>query len=173
MLVRPVFVAMINELPLDSPLWNELSHAYGSAGDIPALLIKLESFPESNDYSDEPWFSLWSALAHQGDVYPASFAAVPHVVRILASNPSNANHQFFLFRSCVEIDRHRRSMPIPTELESDYLNSLSRLHSLAVDALARRGDLTVDHAVNAAIAVTEGRLEVAAVLLDDGSLREA
>jgi hypothetical protein len=164
---------MINVLPLDSPLWNELTHAYGSAGDIPALLLQLESFPESNDYRDEPWFSLWSALAHQGDVYPASFAAVPHVVRILASNPSKADHQFFLFPSCVEIDRHKRSISIPTGLEADYLDSLGRLHSLAVDALASRGDITFDRSVNAAIAATEGRIEVAAALLDDGSLREA
>jgi hypothetical protein len=71
-------------LPLDSPRWSELDHAYGKAAGIPALLRHLESFPPSSP-DDEPWFSLWSALAHQGDVYPASFAAVPHVVRALAA----------------------------------------------------------------------------------------
>jgi hypothetical protein len=43
---------------LDSPRWDELNHAYGSAGDIPALLGVLESFPENNDYRDEPWLFL-------------------------------------------------------------------------------------------------------------------
>ena len=57
-------------LPLDSPRWPELNHAYGKASDIPALLRQLDSFPPSGP-DDEPWFSLWSALAHQGDVYPA------------------------------------------------------------------------------------------------------
>ena len=68
-------------LALDAPRWAELRTAYGAAGDIPEMLRDLESVPNSKDYRDEPWFSIWSALAHQGDVYSASFAAVPHVVR--------------------------------------------------------------------------------------------
>jgi hypothetical protein len=51
-------------LSLDSPLWSELRHAYGTAGDIPVLLRALDSVPSSaNDAG--PWFSLWSALAGQ------------------------------------------------------------------------------------------------------------
>ena len=76
-------------LPLDSARWAELNHAYGKAANVPQLLRQLESFPTSEDES-EPWFSIWSALAHQGDVYSASFAAVPHVVRVLALDPVRA-----------------------------------------------------------------------------------
>lgn len=61
-------------LSLDSPRWGELEHAYGSAVDVPALLGALRDFPKSEGQR-EPWFSIWSALAHQGDVYSASFAA--------------------------------------------------------------------------------------------------
>lgn len=66
-------------LNLDSPKWSELDHAYGKASDIPDLLRQLETIPNPDDNS-EPWLSLWSSLAHQGDIYSASFAAVPHIV---------------------------------------------------------------------------------------------
>ncbi|MER5278836.1 hypothetical protein ABT025_24220 [Streptomyces sp. NPDC002809] len=52
--------------------WSQLSHAYGSAEDIPALLDRIASDPASGHWSD-----LWSALCHQGSVYSASFAALP------------------------------------------------------------------------------------------------
>ena len=52
-------------LSLESHRWAELEHAYGSARDIPALLLLLRGLPAANGKA-EPWFSLWSALAQQG-----------------------------------------------------------------------------------------------------------
>jgi hypothetical protein len=43
--------------------WSRLSHAYGSAEDIPALLDQIASDP-----APERWNDLWSALCHQGSV---------------------------------------------------------------------------------------------------------
>ncbi|MFJ8433163.1 hypothetical protein ACIQ9P_17875 [Kitasatospora sp. NPDC094019] len=57
--------------------WSRLSHAYGSAEDIPALLDLIEAEP-----SAERWSELWSALCHQGSVYSASFAALPRLTAI-------------------------------------------------------------------------------------------
>jgi hypothetical protein len=68
-------------LDLHSARWHDLEHAYGSAGDIPDLLRQLPTAAvRSPDGEREPWFTLWSALCHQGDVYPASFAAFPHII---------------------------------------------------------------------------------------------
>ncbi len=53
-------------LSLDSPRWSELKHAYGDASDIPDLLRQLDDLLSSDDDS-EPWFSIWSSLAHQSD----------------------------------------------------------------------------------------------------------
>src|SRR5687768_1901307 len=62
-------------LPLDSSQWQNLTHAYGAASDTPGMLRGLT--PLSRSIRDEePWFGIWSALAHQGDVYTASYAAV-------------------------------------------------------------------------------------------------
>ncbi len=63
-------------LRLDSLEWLELGHAYGSAHDIPILLTRLAS--GDNDALDP----LFGALCHQGSVYSASFAAMPHLVAI-------------------------------------------------------------------------------------------
>ncbi|MFD5463044.1 hypothetical protein ACFWIQ_09490 [Kitasatospora sp. NPDC127059] len=52
--------------------WSQLSHAYGAAEDIPALLDRIAAEPNA-----ELWNDLWSALCHQGSVYSASFAALP------------------------------------------------------------------------------------------------
>ena len=148
-------------LSLDSPRWDELNHAYGSAGDIPALLRQLDSFPTYSGYRDEPWFSLWSALAHQGDVYSASFAAVPHVVRVLASDPIKADFNFFAFPAWVEICRQRKSVAIPSDLEADYFESLSRLPSLAAVALSESRDETLVRCALGAIAAASGHVELA------------
>ncbi|MFQ6146851.1 hypothetical protein ACLMNJ_27895 [Streptomyces seoulensis] len=57
--------------------WSQLSHAYGSAEDLPVLLKEIASEP-----SLERWNDLWSALCHQGSVYPASFAALPWLTEV-------------------------------------------------------------------------------------------
>ena len=120
-------------LSLDSPIWSELVHAYGAASDIPELLRQLETMPPSHG-NKEPWFSLWSSLAHQGDVYSASFAAVPHVVRILAQNPQKADFSYFQFPAWVEICRQKKSVQISKELEADYFTALQKLPSLVAKA---------------------------------------
>jgi hypothetical protein len=60
--------------------WARLSHAYGSAEDIPGLLDRIETAPSAG-----LWNGLWSALCHQGTVYSASFAALPRLGAIAAA----------------------------------------------------------------------------------------
>jgi len=127
-------------LSLDSLKWSELVHAYGSASDIPDLLRQLEAMPLFDDDEKEPWFSIWSSLAHQGDVYSASFAAVPHIVRILAQAPNKADFSYFQFPAWVEICRQKKSVPIPKDLESDYFSALRQLPSLVAVAAEREWD---------------------------------
>jgi hypothetical protein len=142
-------------LSLDSPIWSTLRHAYGSATDVPKLLQQLESFPESKGNAD-PWFSIWSALAHQGDVYTASFAAVPHVVRILASDPSAASFSYFQFPAWVEICRQRHAMDVPDDLEGDYFAALTMLGSLVGTVIDKTWDRDFLVCALAALAVSKG-----------------
>ena len=55
--------------------WSQLTHAYGTAEDVPGLLDEVEPDP-----GHPVWVALWSRLCHQGTVYPASFAALPVLV---------------------------------------------------------------------------------------------
>ncbi|MFJ3875872.1 hypothetical protein ACIPW5_00275 [Streptomyces sp. NPDC090077] len=52
--------------------WSQLTHAYGTAEDVPGLLKAAGTDSES-----PAWNELWSRLCHQGTVYPASYAALP------------------------------------------------------------------------------------------------
>lgn len=115
-------------LSLDSAEWSKLSHAYGAASDIPELLRQLESLP-SSEGRDQPWFSLWSSLAHQGDVYSASFAAVPHVVAYLSAAPTKAGYSFFQFPAWVEICCAKHGIEVPTELAPAYWEAIAKLGS--------------------------------------------
>ena len=152
-------------LSLDSPRWGELEHAYGHAGDIPALLAELRSFPKSEGQR-EPWFSIWSALAHQGDVYSASFAAVPHVISVLASDPMRCDSAYFQFPAWVEICRINKSVPVPSDLQQAYFDSLVSLPMLAArwaDKAWSDSDLVC---VLSAIAAVKGHPAIAETVIE-------
>jgi len=142
-------------LSLDSQKWSELKHAYGVASDIPTLLRQLDDLPTS-DNENEPWFSLWSSLAHQGDVYPASFAAVPYVVRALKQDPIKADFSYFQFPAWVEVCRQKNAVKIPKELEKPYFDALSELPSLVAKAAVREWDANFLSCALSAIAAAKG-----------------
>ena len=152
-------------LSLDSPKWSELKHAYGSASNTPDLLRQLQALP-SSEGENEPWFSLWSSLAHQGDVYPASFAAVPHVVNFLSQAPAKADFSYFQFPAWVEVCRQKNSVPIPTELEAAYLAALEKLPSLVAAAADRKWDSGFLCCALSAIAASKGFGSVAEAVLE-------
>lgn len=152
-------------LSLDSQKWSELKHAYGSASNIPDLLRQLETLPASEG-DKEPWFSLWSSLAHQGDVYSASFAAVPYVVQALKQSPTTADFAYFQFPAWVEICRQKNSIQVPKDLETSYFASLKLLPSLVAVAAEREWDSKLLCCVLSAIAASKGFGSVAEAVME-------
>jgi hypothetical protein len=152
-------------LSLNDSRWNELEHAYGNASDIPELLKQLFTLPAA-DGNAEPWFSLWSALAHQGDVYSASFAAVPHVIAALATDPIKAGSTYFQFPAWVECCRIKKEVPIPSDLIWDYKLALSQLPRLVADASKRSWDEGFLQCALGAIAVAKGQAVVAEAAME-------
>jgi hypothetical protein len=152
-------------LPLDSSRWGELQHAYGHASDIPDLLRQLDTVPSAVG-DQEPWFSLWSALAHQGDVYTASFAAVPHVVRALATSPLTADSSYFQFTAVVEVWRLENQMSIPEDLRGAYSAALAALPDLVAQASARKWDGGFLACALSAVAAAKGFGKVAEAVLE-------
>ena len=152
-------------LALDSDRWSELQHAYGVASDIPALLRQLDRLPPAEN-RQEPWFSLWSSLAHQGDVYSASFAAVPHVVKALSSSPASADSTYFQFPAWVEICRAKKNVTVPADLAPAYFEALSKLPALVAAAASRPWDASFLSCALSAIAVAKDQPAVAEAVLE-------
>lgn len=152
-------------LSLESNRWSELRHAYGDASNIPGLLSQLINLPSSKGDA-EPWFSLWSALAHQGDVYDSSFAAVPHVVRAASSNPLKVGAVYFHFPAWVEICRKKNGLEIPSDLSCAYFDALSQLPSLVALAAAREWDAEFLQCALSAISVAKGQTVIAEAALE-------
>src|SRR5262245_2479388 len=118
-------------LTLESPKWSNLHHAYGRASDVPALLVRLRD--NSDGYR---WDDIWSHLCHQGTVYTATYAAVPHIAALLqaADTDEKVNLMLFLGNVAASTDRS----PIPDFLEADYVASIRVAAQAAKELLASR-----------------------------------
>jgi HEAT repeat protein len=66
---------------LDQIEWDQLSHAYGKATDVPDLLRALAS--DKKEICDDALHQLYSNIWHQGTVYQATAYAVPFLIELL------------------------------------------------------------------------------------------
>jgi len=128
-------------------------------------LQQLDIFPSSKGNA-EPWFTLWSSLMHQGGVYSASFAAIPHVVSALATAPARAGFDYFLLPACVEVARVTNSVAVPIELMASYTAALARLPALAAEVARPELDEAVSQSALAAFAAAVGNVSWARVLIE-------
>jgi len=145
-------------ISLDDPKWRDLDGGYRVRYDASVDLKKLEA-------GEDVWEVFWNELHHQGDVGEASYAAVPHLVRIAESAPKRDWNLFGLV-SIIEVERHRKgNPPVPSWLEADYNESLTKLLSLAFKELATSSDLMTIRSALAAVALAKGDLRLGAVLI--------
>ncbi len=158
-------VTAADKAPLDAAIWAGLEHAYGSAADIPAMLEALSAWPV-DDAVSEPWFGLWSALCHQGDVYSGSFAATPWIVERLAANPIEATDSFFHLPTQIELARRERGIEAPDELSGAYFEALRRLGDLAAVAATSTSAAASLPVTFAAIAVSRADYPLASLLIE-------
>jgi hypothetical protein len=124
-------------LPLDSNAWTDLAHAYGRAGDIPALLRRLADEP---DQAQGAWAKLWASLCHQGTPYPAAYAALPHIIAIVGSLPATSRIEHLRFAGAIAM----AEAEVPPGLDADYRRALARALPMVEDGLGAHP--TVDDA---------------------------
>ena len=146
--------------------WQQLHHAYGAAGDIPELLQRVETFPPETDWQAEPWFSLWSALYHQGDIYPASIAAVPQIVSTLSKAPNKATLSFFLLPTSIAIADNDKPVDVPKEVREMFSNALVALGGIAASLLPTVTDTHIAKAAQASVLASQGNFHKAGELLE-------
>jgi hypothetical protein len=155
-------------LPLDSPRWQTLTHAYGPASNIPDLLIQLRH-TSTNVQRRQIWRELWSALCHQDTISSASFAAVPHLVDIAATQPIHKRiHYFDLIAMVAVWGRHSSFTPVPPDLSADYEAALTRAATLVMECLQQPWDEELDYqALLGTLAATQGHPITALNIIDD------
>ena len=124
-------------LKLDDKKWRDLNHAYGSAKNIPDLILSLENFPDSKNYTDEPYFSLWSSLCHQGDIYTASYATFPYLVDFCKKHQNKASLSIIQLAVFIEIARltNSKSPAVPSELNDEYFKYKHELLKVVVSMM--------------------------------------
>ncbi|KAF5637649.1 hypothetical protein F25303_7821 [Fusarium sp. NRRL 25303] len=79
---------------LDSIDWSQLSHAYGSADDVPQLLQDLQS--TDPEVYKTAFTKCWSNICHQGSRYSASVEAIPFLYALL-ENPATKDRESLLY----------------------------------------------------------------------------
>jgi hypothetical protein len=159
-------------LELNSDRWRSLDDAYGEGARIPILLRELESAPDAPRAPQaKPWNTLWSSLCHQSDVYTASYAALPHLVRIAAMQGNRDTVNQLLLPIAIEIFRHKRESPsIPVDLVPAYEVALENLRALVIENLTQpvsRSELTV---LLAGLAALNAWPELGSTILDNDAL---
>lgn len=146
--------------------WENLNHAYGKASNIPLLLSSLSAYPEETNYEEEPWFSLWSSLYHQGTIYSASFAVVPEIVKLILLAPERVTPSFFSLPTSIEVARKKQKIEIPAELLASYENAISELGKCASLCISHNREEEFGRAATAAFAISAGQVEYAELLLE-------
>ncbi|MCP3997555.1 MAG: hypothetical protein GY722_21210 [bacterium] len=144
--------------------WSKLEHAYGDASDVPKLLEGLA--PDSND---PIWLELWSRLCHQGTVYSASFAALPHLAEFAGTlDPAERHPPLWLaaaIASCPSIPDF-----VPDGGRDSYAEVRDRLKGLASESLSAvplpEGEFG---ALLHAVAVFSGDASIGQAILDISS----
>jgi hypothetical protein len=116
--------------------WSTLAQAYGSAENIPALLVRAETDTRGGHVQGSTWFDLWSALCHQGDSYTGSYAAVPHLVQLAERPAYRIQYDPLFLAACIDLSRLEGCGPdLPDDLVVLYRAALRRGLELATAAL--------------------------------------
>ena len=107
------------------------------------LLAKLENHLDT----EATWHELWDDLHHQGDVGEASYAAVPHLVRIYR----NHNAPDWNTYAIVAVNP-----VVPKWLEDDYFSAIQELAKIGAAEVLTANDPEALRAILGIIAIAKG-----------------
>lgn len=158
-------------LPLDDPRWQLYTGGYRVPYDASVPLRRL--FEEGA--SPALWDELWQELYQQGDVGPASFAAVPWLLEYSRRSQELDWNAFGLI-AVIELERPRSccNCPMPAELAESYDEAMARLPEV-VGAHAQKEwpPILMQHIV-ACLALARGQRLLARAYLEmdrEGAIR--
>lgn len=128
---------MVDKLPLDSPLWGQLS-ACLSAENAVARLREIVATRQL----DEAWQSLCDEILHQGSVYGVSSAAIPHLVGVAPYLPARSKRDLWIeIGFLVTSGADRFPSPPAPGLQEGLSAALRTAEALAVQDFLADADL--------------------------------
>ena len=147
-------------LDLDDFRWTKLDGSNRMRFDPRPLLARLEA----GEGLAATWKDLWNELHHQGDVGEASFAAVPHLVRIYR-NRGEINWNIYVIVAIIELARNEGQNPdVPEWLKDDYFSAIRELAEAGAAEVLRAKDPDTIRAILSVLALQRG-LRIYAKLL--------
>jgi hypothetical protein len=139
-------------LSLTDKRWGELLGGYKVQFDPRPALARLETGTNAK----KAWHELWEELHHQGDVGQASYAAVPHWVRIHRKRRLDPWNVYAMV-AIIELARGECGNPeVPRWLETDYFKALQELAKSASAEVLQTKSAKEARAMLSIIALAKG-----------------
>ncbi|RJF80475.1 hypothetical protein D3874_25410 [Oleomonas cavernae] len=139
-------------LDLESPIWETLEGGYRVVYDPRPALLALER----GENVAAAWDELWNELHHQGDVGEASYAAVPHLVRIYAAGGAARYDTYAIVEVVEECRLAGNNPPLPDYLREPYEAAWRQLAELALRDLPLTDKLEIVSCILAVMAMSKG-----------------
>jgi hypothetical protein len=136
-------------MELSDPRWTSLDGGRRLPFDPRPALRRLE---DGVDVSGA-WDELWEGLHHQGDVGEASYACVPHLVRIHEARGVPDWNTYALVAT-IDLARDRRHNPqVPSWLDAEYVSAINHLAELVLREFPRATDQAAVRSMLAVLAI--------------------
>lgn len=150
-------------LPLNDPKWKELAGGYRIPFDASIPLSKLEN--SAND-TETIWSDLWENLYHQRDVGIASYAAIPHLVRIIRDRKILDWNPFGL-AVAIELARVDGKNPeLPDWLKQAYFQAYKDMAEYACESMSQEWDSDLLRSALSLIAIIKGNRDLAELIYE-------
>ena len=150
-------------LKLDDLVWKTFLGGYRTPYNAAIRLQELDN--GSNDL-DVLWQEFWDELHHQGDVDLASYAAVPHLVRICIAREILDWNVFALVACIEECRRFNENPSIPKWLEGDYLSAIKNLAEFGVKNFSKDWSKELTQSVLSVLAFAKGCSNTGRMLIE-------
>jgi len=157
-------------LSFDDPRWTQLKGGYRTFYDPRPALKQLEAGTDT----EEAWHRLWEELHHQGDVGEASYAAVPHLVRIYRER-GVPDWNTYSIVGTIELARgedilpsqgKRKNPEVPAWLSDGYFQAIRNLFEIGLKELPTVRDPDTVRGILSIMALHKGARTYGRLLAD-------
>lgn len=120
---------------LDAIDWASLSHAYGSASDVPDLLRLLLS--EDQQIREDALIELFGNIHHQGTIYEASSYAIPFLVELMNCPAFSGKDDIAMLIICIAAGRGYYEVHATGERRKEWEEILAQKNQSLDEAIHR------------------------------------